>query len=216
MARQAAFDGIYTLVATPYIDMVSLADNDAIALKNKIYDQLVELRYHCTIMGIPLNLIAGGTVSARMDPACSRSFALNGGNYVLIEFPNSHLPADAAETIFNFVEDGLIPIVAHPERNNSVMKCPDGLFNLVRSGALVQITGGSLLGDFGCDVKTCAIYLLKTGVVSFLTSDAHSSFKRGPMLSDAVRAVTRYLGERIAYNLVVTNPSTVLAGNPLF
>lgn len=215
MAKKASADGISTVVATPHIRAAHRADIDVSSLNKKIEARLAELRYHCTVMGVPLILAAGGEVDARMSPDFCRSFALNGANYVLIEFPHSYLPGDAAKIIFSLVMAGLTPIIAHPERNHSVIKRPERLVDLTRSGALVQITGGSLLGAFGGYAKACAEHLLKIGVVSFLASDAHSPSDRSPVLSSAVHAAASIIGGEAARALVVTNPGAVLAGSPL-
>jgi protein-tyrosine phosphatase len=210
MTQKAVADGIHTLVATPHIHATAGAD-----VADKIEARLAELSYHCTVLQIPLMLAAGGEVDAYMEPEPCRSFCLNDANYVLIEFPHLYLPGDAPEIIFNLVTAGLNPIIAHPERNHSVIKQPERLIDLTRSGALVQITGGSLLGEFGGYAKTCAEYLLKKGMVSFLASDAHSPFHRSPTLSSAVHAASSIIGGDAARSLVVANPEAVLAGRPL-
>lgn len=210
MARQAAADGVHALVATPHIHLEAGED-----LANKVKQNLAELRYHCTVLEIPLVLAVGGEVVARLRPESCRLFTLNNANYVLIEFPHLYLPSDAAESIFYLVTAGLTPIIAHPERNNAVIERPERLVALTRLGALVQITGGSLLGAFGRHAKACAEHLLQIGVVSFLASDAHAPTERRPVLSSSVRAAARIIGTAAAWDLVVTHPSAVLAGNPL-
>jgi protein-tyrosine phosphatase len=215
MARQVVADGIYTLVATPHINMASQDTADVFAFSTKIQKTLIEMRYQCTVLDIPLMLMAGGEVNTNMGLDCIWPFALNGENYVLVEFPHSYLPGDAPETIFNCVMAGFTPIIAHPERNRTVIERPDRLADLIRSGALLQINGGSLLGDFGGHAKACAEYLLRMGVVSFLASDAHSSSNRRPVLSLAVRSAARFIGAEAARDLVVTNPGAVITGRPL-
>jgi protein-tyrosine phosphatase len=215
MARAAVDDGIYTLVATPHVNTASLDVTDVFAFSTKLQKALTELRYRCTVLDIPLMLMAGGEVNTGMGMDYIRPFAINGESYVLVEFPHSFLPGDAAETIFSCVTAGFTPIIAHPERNTSVVERPDRLDKLTRAGALLQITGGSLLGDFGGHPKACAEYLLKMGLVSFLASDAHASSHRRPVLSAAVRAAARFIGAEAAHDLVWTNPRAVISGHPL-
>ncbi len=43
---------------------------------------------------------------------------------------------------------GITPIIAHPERNKGIAENPKRLENLIRDGALAQITAGSLAGTF--------------------------------------------------------------------
>ena len=215
MARAAVDDGIYTLVATPHINTASLDLTDLFAFSTKMQKALDELRYQCTVLDIPLILMAGGEVNTGMGMDYIRPFAINSESYVLVEFPHSFLPGDAAETIFNCVMAGFTPIIAHPERNQSVLERPDRLGDLIRAGALLQITGGSLLGNFSGHPKACAEHLLKMGLVSFLASDAHSSSHRRPVLSSAVRAAARFIGAEPARDLVWANPRAVISGRSL-
>jgi protein-tyrosine phosphatase len=215
MAKVAVNDGITTLVATPHIDTASQSLSDGFSFGEKMHKALTELRHQCTVLDIPLRLIAGGEVTSGMGMDDIRPFAINGKNYVLVEFPHAFLPGNAAETIFNCVATGFTPIIAHPERNTSVLERPDRLGNLIRAGALLQITGGSLLGHFGSQCKACAHYLLKKGLVSFLASDAHSCSNRRPVLSAAVGAAARFIGAEAAQDLVWANPRAVISGRPL-
>lgn len=215
MAKVAVNDGIGTVVATPHIDTGSRDLCDGFAFGEKMQKVLAELRHQCTVLDIPLRLMAGGEVNTGMGMDYIRPFAINSGNYVLVEFPHSFLPGNAAETIFNCMTTGFTPIIAHPERNASVLERPDRLGNLIRAGALLQITGGSLLGHFGGQSKACAQYLLKMGLVSFVASDAHSSSNRRPVLSAAVGAAARFIGAEAARDLVWTNPRAVISARPL-
>jgi protein-tyrosine phosphatase len=215
MARKAVADGIYTLVATPHINVESRDIGDVVDLSSRIQEALAQMRYQCTVLEIPLILLAGGEVNAGMGLDLIQSFTLNGENYILLEFPHSFLPADAAQTVLNCVTAGLTPIIAHPERNNSVIERPDRLGDLIGAGALLQIDGGSLLGSFGGHAKACAEHLVKRGVVSFLASDGHSATSRRPVLSSAVRAAARFIGVGAARDLVLANPGAVISGRPL-
>jgi protein-tyrosine phosphatase len=126
------------------------------------------------------------------------------------------LPTDAHQRVFSLVLAGLIPIIAHPERNPAIIEKPGRLTGLLRAGALAQITGGSLLGVFGGHAKACAEHLLETGQVSFIASDAHTAHgSRRPVLSKALAAAARIIGETAASRLVHHNPQAVLNARPL-
>lgn len=103
----------------------------------------------------------------------------------------------------------------HPERNLSIMKNPNLLFELREAGSFIQITAGSLTGTFGVDMQECALYLLKRRVVSFIATDAHSSHQRRPILSGGLKVAERIIGKEKAALLVTVNPEAVLAGRPL-
>jgi protein-tyrosine phosphatase len=86
---------------------------------------------------------------------------------------------------------------------------------LVRRGALVQLTGGSLLGDFGEPARETAERYLRKGWAHLLASDAHWADERTPRLAAAVRAAAALVGAERARALVEGNPRAVLAGEAL-
>lgn len=208
MARIAVSDGIRTIVATPHI-------KEVVHKPEVICDHVAHLNAALQDSGIPLEILPGAEVSSMLDTAKLQNYTLNGSAYVLLEFPHSHLPQNAGELIFEAIISGLTPIIAHPERNPSVVLRPELLFDLVEAGALVQITAESLTGGFGPDARVCAEYLLKKQAVHFLATDAHSPTWRCPVLSRGLKAAVRHVGEAVARDLVTTNPAAVIAGKPL-
>jgi len=208
MARIAVADGIEKIVATPHVKETIHPPERILALVTSFNAALVQ-------NGIPLEIFAGAEVGAMLNTSLLRAYTLNGTDYVLLEFPHSHLPQNAPEIVFNAVLDGLIPIVPHPERNPSVMRRPELVADLVEAGALVQVTAGSLVGGFGPEAKVCACYLLEKNLVHFLATDAHSPTWRQPLLSQGVKAAGRIIGEAAARRLSIDNPALVLAGKSL-
>jgi protein-tyrosine phosphatase len=208
MAKIASFDGTTKIVATPHI-------KDTLHPVAAIKKSIEVLNNHLTDMGIPVEILQGADVSAMLDVSLLEGYTINNTNYILIEFPHSHLPRNAKEVLFRMIIKGYHPIITHPERNISVIKNPDLLFELTGAGPLVQITADSLTGAFGADIKECAFYLLKKGAVSFIATDAHSSYQRRPVLSEGLKVAERIIGKKRAANLVTLNPQTVLSGKPL-
>lgn len=205
MADIAIGDGISHIVATPHIKGEV---HSPLFLQQRVAELNTVLRKR----GYPLEILTGADVSAMLPPQAIARYTINGSNYFLLEFPHSHLPQNASQLVFDMLLGGLRPIITHPERNPSIMRNPDLLFGLVDAGCLVQVTAGSLVGEFGMESKDCAIYLLKMGQVHFLASDAHSATYRRPVLSDSVQAAAAFIGEEAAERLVTTNPATVIAG----
>ena len=108
-----------------------------------------------------------------------------------MEFPHTHLPANADDAIFEALNHGLVPIITHPERNPSIAQNPKLIFSMVESGALVQLTAASLTGGFGPAAKACSRYLLKKKMVHFLASDGHSAQNRPPVFSAGLKLLRR-------------------------
>jgi protein-tyrosine phosphatase len=209
MARIAAADGVAQIVATPHI----VDDRSSVAEIEKCVAHLntILMKQH-----IPMEIIQGGETSAILDPSIAANFAICNTRYLLLEFPHTHLPKKARDTLFRIRKMGYVPIIAHPERNPSIIRNPQLLLELLDNDVLVQITAGSLTGQFGRSEKQCARYLLKKGVVNILASDAHETHYRKPILSAGLKLATRILGKDGAMLLVKTNPAAIIQGQPVY
>ena len=81
---------------------------------------------------------------------------------------------------------------------------------LVRSGIWIQVTAGSILGEFGRRARGLAERMLEDGLVHIIASDAHDTKVRKPGLRDAFHAVEEQLGRAEAVHLVFTRPAGIL------
>ncbi len=208
MARIAVADGVRGVVATPHV-------NGNIYPAAVIRERVEQFNEALAEAGLELEVIAGADTSALLPPRTLCHYTINGGPYVLFEFPHTHLPANAGELVFNAAAAGLRPIITHPERNPDVVRSPQRLFQLIEAGALVQITAESLTGGFGVAARECALFLLRRQAVHFLASDAHSPRQRRPVLSQGLKAAAAVLGETEARRLVTAHPAAVLAGHTI-
>lgn len=208
MARIAVADGIGTIVATPHVK------ND-IPPAQWIADKISCLKDNLKKNGISLEILPGGDVASVLPVDIVTRYTINGTCYVLLEFPHSHLPANAEQTIFEWQLAGLTPIITHPERNPSILSHPGSLGRLVEAGALVQVTAGSLAGHFGVDSRACACHLVSSGLVHILASDGHSSRHRQPLLSEGLHVAMQLIGKEAAIKLVEDNPAAVISGRRL-
>jgi hypothetical protein len=59
---------------------------------------------------------------------------LNGTSYMLLEFPFQAVPPNIEMTIFQILNAGITPVIAHPERNMRIQERPEILADLVRAG----------------------------------------------------------------------------------
>jgi protein-tyrosine phosphatase len=205
MAQIAAGDNITTIVATPHL-------KDHIYPARRIELAVAELNRQLADRDIPVKILRGADIYAMLSTSLIRDYTINGTKYLLMEFPHTHMPKDAATIIFNTIISGLSPIITHPERNPSVVRDPNIILELHDHGALVQITAGSLTGYFGPDAKECAIFLMKKKAVDIIATDAHSTIGRIPVLSDGLAVAEKTLGRELALRLVDSNPGCVIEG----
>ena len=208
MARIASKDGICKIIATPHV-------NDGKYSPQNIRKRVDEFNRLLKENRIPLLIYPGAETSMSMDPTMFPKYTLNNTNYILLEFPHDHLPSYAGRILSWLCSKGLKPVIAHPERNYSVIRAPEVLLKLLNNNIYVQITAGSLTGDFGVDIKYCADFLLDSGKVDLMASDAHSREFRTPVLARAVKIAAKRIGNRAAQGLVSTNPAALLAGEEI-
>ena len=208
MARVAAEDGISHIVATPHIRETL---HPPVFLKKNV----TKLNEVLQKYQVPVEILCGADVYAMLPPREVLGYAINNSQYILIEFPYTHIPTNAADIIFNFKLQGLIPIITHPERNPSVIREPEKLFSLLTGNVYVQVTADSLTGNFGMQIQECAFYLLKKRAVHFIASDAHSAIVRRPVLSEAAKVAEKIVGKENARMLVNDNPLAVISGKDI-
>ena len=171
---------------------------------------------------IPVRLLLGFevdlTVAATVEPAIVRTLCIqNEGSEgssraLVVEMPFTNWPPFFEETIFRLTTAGLLPIIAHPERNDRVQRSPDALEPCINAGAVLQGTSGSLTSLFRKGSQKTFLELLARGWFGLLASDGHST----PEYTWTVGAMLAELGTRLTPEdcdlLVSVNPARVLEG----
>lgn len=150
------------------------------------------------------------------EVAAGRALSMKGGRYMLVEMPFFGSPNYVEDVLFQLQVQGITPILAHPERIESIQKDPEILVRFVERGMISQITGGSIVGHFGRSVKRLTHSLLRRGLVHVIASDTHfPSGPRSPKLSHCVSAAAEIVGEDYARAMVVDTPRAVLDNLPI-
>ncbi len=105
-----------------------------------------------------------------------RRFALAGNpDYLLVETPYRGWPLELPERLFRLRTLGIVPVLAHPERNAEVQQRPELLEPLVAGGTLVQLTAASVDGRGGKRAQAVRRRRCSTGnLVHLIASDAHA------------------------------------------
>jgi protein-tyrosine phosphatase len=209
MARMAVADGIHTMACTPHI-YPGLYGNDAsgIGLARDRLQAELDAR------GIALRLVVGADVHlvpGLLDGLrAGRVPTLHGSRYVLLE-PSHHVkPPRFEEAVFELVAAGYTPVITHPERLVWIEDHYDVFLRLIRQGAWMQLTAGALTGLFGARARYWGEKFLGEGHTHLLATDAHSSGRRVPRLSEARAVAERLLGAAEATRLVLERPQAIL------
>ncbi len=97
-----------------------------------------------------------------------------GDNYILFELSYTTNPFGLEQIVFELLNSGYKPILAHPERYTFYSNSLEKYHNLKDLGLLFQINLNSLNDFYGKKPKLAAEYLVQKGLVDFIGSDIHS------------------------------------------
>ena len=136
---------------------------------------------------------------------------VDGYQVMLLEFPHGHIIPGSDKLVQWLLARNIRPLIAHPERNKQVMKNPGQIQAFVDAGCWLQVTAGSVLGDFGERAQTIARHLLEANQVTVLASDGHNTRARKPVLSEAFEYIAEHYGEPRARMLLLDNPNRIAA-----
>jgi len=213
MARLAVADGIRTTACTPHI-YPGFYDNDSAGIRARV----ATLQRHLDHEGIALALTYGA--DAHLTPEllgrirAGTAPTLAGSRYLLVEPSHTIATPRFAEAVFQFVAAGYVPVITHPERLAWIATHYDVFAGLVRGGAWMQLTAGSLAGRFGGSAQRAGQRMLGDGLVHILATDAHGLRQRPPLLAEGRRVAERHLGAAEAQRLVAERPQAILDNLP--
>jgi protein-tyrosine phosphatase len=211
MARIARDDGIRTIVATPHL----FRGGHTIEQLNRAGEKLGELRRALTEANIEVVLLAGAEVHISHNLIGEirknrKSLVLNGSAYMFLEFPSEHVYPGVKNLFFDLMSEGIMPIVAHPERNSVLAQNPGLLYDLVSMGAFAQANSGSFTGLYGRQALNAVTRFLQWNLIHFIASDSHGPNSVPPGLSEAVARAESLVGKQGAKALVEDNPCAVI------
>ena len=182
LLEQAVGEGITEIIATSH-SFHPQYHVDYETINNQIQLLQVQLIKN----NIPLTLHTGHEVrlSDNIIPLykAKQLHTLANSNYILLELPSHTVPDYTINIIRELLTEGLVPIIAHPERNKAIAERPAYLERLIREGAMAQITAGSLAGHFGRTIQNLSLDLVKANLVHTYGSDVHNLTSR-PFLFD--------------------------------
>lgn len=211
MAGIAERDGIEKIVATPHFFRNNFVHEDLSIIK----ERRRELSRALEAKNIQVEILCGAEVHISHnlidEIRKNRSYlVLNQSSYMFVEFPSEHVFSGVKELFFELMSEGIMPIIAHPERNSVFARNPSFLYELVQMGALTQANSGSFSGIYGSEAEEAVFRFLELNLIHFIGSDGHNRRSLVPRLSEAVKRAEIVLGKKEAKALVADNPKAVL------
>lgn len=132
-------------------------------------------------------------------------------NVMLIEFPSTRIPVASLNLVRWLYNNGIIAMIAHPERNRELQESPEKIRPFIENGCMLQVTAGSLTGQFGRKAFDTSLVYLRLGIVTLLATDTHNLKYRPPILSRGVKVAANVIGKTAAERLVTANPENLRA-----
>ncbi len=205
-------DGITTVFATPH----QLGRYDGANSASRIRQAVAALAVTLSEHGLPLTVLCGA--DARLD---ERLIALiesgqvltlgDSRRYQLLELPHE-VYVNPLRILVDLKDRGMRAIITHPERHFHVQRDPRCVLPWLEQGAVLQLTAGSLLGDFGPLAQRIAWGLLKSGWAAVVATDAHNPELRPPRMSAAIAAIASRISFPLARQVCGDNPLRILQG----
>jgi protein-tyrosine phosphatase len=127
-------------------------------------------------------------------------YVLDGTDVVLLEVPFMGGVEILVALCERIEAAGLRPVIAHPERTESVLERPSVARELVERGWQLQANATSILGKHGPEIEALGWELIDDGLIALVASDGHR-LSRPPFLDEAYRAVEVRVGETLARSL---------------
>ncbi|MDT8408240.1 MAG: CpsB/CapC family capsule biosynthesis tyrosine phosphatase [Wenzhouxiangellaceae bacterium] len=215
MARIAVADGIGTTVVTPH-HLNGVYRNPARQVRDRV-DRLREALAHSRI---ELDLVAGSELhlTPELPDALVSGTALtlaDRGRAALVELPVHTVPMGSEHVLEQILAQGIVPVIAHPERNSELRQHPQRLAEWIQMGCLGQVTAQSCTGGFGEAVKKSARAMVRQGLIHVVASDAHRDRRRIPQITPAREPVANWTSPAVAQLLIDVFPAEIGAGRDL-
>lgn len=215
MANFAWKSGVDTIVATPHCNLRNARKN---YLDRDYLLILATFQAFLKQRGLPIKILSGAEVFAHDNNIREliehdRLATINRSRYLLVEFPfhqNGHM---ISQTLDAIARRGLIPVIAHPERYDSVQEYPNLASCWFERGYVIQINKGSLLGRLGRSAYECANELISNGYAHVIASDAHDMKYRPPGFYRLIRS--HQIDPDFLKLLLEINPKRIISDEPV-
>ena len=214
MLRNAAASDVELLAVTPHCNRPYEKGN---YLDDSLLDRFLQLQQAAE--DIPVRLVLGAEVLA--DQLLLQLLrqkkipTINGSRYLLTEFPVDASPDFFQDTLQSILALGYIPLIAHPERYLAVCQMPQIVGPWLDMGCHLQLTGGSIMGEYGKTVQRTAVFLLQQDLVACVASDAHGLHHRSNFLLDVYDHLSLRYSKHYAGCLMYENPMGICCDNDI-
>jgi protein-tyrosine phosphatase len=137
------------------------------------------------------------------------------GQYLLIELPH-RVYLEIQGLVSQLVEQGVRPILAHPERHPELLNHEQAVEDLIARGCLLQVSAASIAEGRSPEISQGVRRWARRRMIHLVGSDGHSSTRRPPGIRAAHEELARWEGRAYADQVCSANGMAVLEGLPLY
>ena len=210
LAGELVAQGVRRVVCTPHYSRLFPTSHAEAQERLRALEPVLRADHLELELFLAAEIGPGLAVSAPIEELLARTID---GRFAVIELLGDTSPTAVVTIAERFAEAGVRLVLAHPERCRAVQRHLAVLDPLRADGALLQVVAPSLLGRWGDEVQATAWHLVDTGRADLLGSDAHSTRRRRPHLSDACELIAERLGDGVVSELTERRPRLVLDGD---
>lgn len=209
MLQIAADEGICEIIATPHFHY-----RRGHAAPEEIRNAAKKMQSILRDRGLSITLHTGNelyyTHELLETVKAGEALTMADSDYVLLEFSPESERRRIQNAVYEFLNEGYNPIIAHMERYLAFQKHPDFAEMIHEMGAYFQMNGGSLLGNAGWNTKRFSKSMVKQGLIHFVASDAHDTAGRSPAFTKVSEWIGRKYGEEETSDYLYENPKKIL------
>ena len=132
----AVEDGVTHIVVTPHLhigrfnNFLSVIESSFLDLQHAVVNEKIQVKLaYAAEVRLDSEILS---LLSRQELPLYGSF--KGQQFMLLEFPHSHIPAGSEVLVKHLIKQNITPVVAHPERNRDLLKTPDKIKPFVRLG----------------------------------------------------------------------------------
>lgn len=214
MARMAVDSGVEAIIATPHSNLLHTEEHNYKSAR--LAQRFLQLQESIEQAGIPLSVFPGSEVLCTPDvPELLKQhqlITLAGTDYLLVEFFFDENLSYMDDMLSAIAAQGVIPVIAHPERYEAIQAAPYVIERWFASGFIIQVNKGSILGRLGHRSAIAADWILSRGLAHTVASDAHSSLARTTHMAQIQDYLESHYSIEYTQILLEHNPARILKG----
>lgn len=216
MARMAQRSGVGTIIATPHCNLPGGADNFRSGSMTRRFNRL---RQAVRESDINVDILPGAEVLCTPQIGQlideRKLLTLAASRYLLVEFYFDEQVEEMDEMLEIIRQRGLVPVIAHPERYEAIQLEPRTAGRWFRSGYVIQLNKGSILGRLGSRSEDAAHWILDHGFAHLVASDGHTAIHRTPHMTELRHYLQDRWGSTYTDILLRENPGRIVRDLPM-